>query len=223
MLISCSKCSVSKDVLPVTINRNKKRNGGNFVCHSCKIKDGPTRPQNTKEFWADPDLRAKMSEVMKNSEAHRQSREIISEQMMGEGNHRFGTIASEETRKKMSESRTGKFGENATAWKGGKSSLLSVVKTGIYRRYAWHRGIYDRDGWKCVKCQSTKQLDAHHTVPFATLLTGLLHGTEGMEYVDKVEYLITHPVLKDAEGETLCRACHREVHANWGSHTPHVI
>lgn len=124
-----------------------------------------------------------------------------------------------ETIVKAAASRRGKFGENANAWKGGKRSLNNQVKAAVYKRYGWQTRIYERDGWKCVECHSTKQLDAHHTVPFSALLKAIIQPPN-LVGDELTNWLADHPTLVNAEGITLCRPCHRAVHKNWGSHYP---
>lgn len=64
----------------------------------------------------------------------------------------------------MSASRIGKIGKNATAWKGGNFSLTKRVKDILHTRYNWYKRVYERDGFRCVKCDSSKNLDAHHKI-----------------------------------------------------------
>ena len=69
----------------------------------------------------------------------------------------------------MSISRTGKIGENATAWKGGKMSLNRLIK-GYQNRNGWYKKIYKRDNFKCVKCNSNKKIEAHHIIPMKVII-----------------------------------------------------
>lgn len=210
----CSRCAIDRDISPKSLKNNIKRNGI-YVCKVCTFKD---RPQNSKSFWEDPALREKLRVSMNSSEAFKASRKIVSEKLSGSGNPQFGKTASAETREKMSAARTGKFGENATAWKGGKQSLNLQVKRLVNRRHQWSKKIFERDGWVCA-CGSTKKLDAHHTTPFATLLKEVITQTD-LQGDGLIDWLANHPALRDAQGITLCRECHRAVHQNWGSHNP---
>lgn len=121
----------------------------------------------------------------------------------------------------MSKSRIGKIGKNATAWKGGKFSLTRRVKKIIHTRYGWYRRVYERDDYKCTKCGSNKQIDAHHKKPIWKLIRELsadkTFDTEDVQ----LEWLVKQPEIKDTDlknGQTLCRECHKKVHYNWGSH-----
>jgi protein-arginine kinase activator protein McsA len=214
---SCSRCATDREIAEKSLRKNIKRNGS-FVCQVCAYK---TRPQNTKAFWEDPALRDKVRQSMITSEAFKESRKVVSEKLKGAGNPQFGKSPSDETRSKMSKTRTGKRGKDATAWKGGKSSLNSLVKKQINRDHQWSKKIFERDGWVCASCPSKLKLDAHHVIPFATLLKEVLSQTQENQ-ADLIGWLSNHPVLKDAQGITLCRECHRKVHQNWGSHKPKV-
>ncbi len=220
MLASCDICGKQKELKEKSFLSNKERNNGKYICAGCKFKLVP-RPQNQKGFWSQPHLQEKLRNAMKHSDKFKESRKVVSEKLCGEGNPMFGLSHTTETRAKMSNSRKGKFGENATAWKGGSRSLNAQVKSAVYKRHNWHQKIYERDQWKCVECGSTKQLDAHHTIPFSVLLKRLLETTTliGDELID---WLADHPILVEADGQTLCRCCHRLAHKNWGSHYSEV-
>lgn len=58
-----------------------------------------------------------------------------------------------------------------------------------YRK--WRENVLERDGYKCVKCGSTDNLEAHHIKPFAV-----------------------YPELRLEinNGVTLCHSCHMELH-----------
>jgi NUMOD3 motif len=213
---SCSRCAQDKDITERGFKKNLAKNGV-FICQDCTFKD---RPQNTKAFWEDQALRDKVRQSMNTSEAFKASRKVVSDKLKGEGNPNFGKKASAETSSKMSKARTGKLGVNATAWKGGKSSLVAQVKKAVNRHHQWAKKIYERDNWTC-SCGSKVKLDVHHIIPFASLLKEVLQQTD-LQGDALIEWLTNHPVLKDAQGITLCRKCHREVHQNWGSHKPKV-
>lgn len=204
MLTQCGHCQNTFERQPRAIKASVEKHGI-YVCRKC--------------FWNTPQAKEQLRLAMNTSEAFKASRAVVSQKLSGSGNPMFDKKHRPETLAKMSVSRTGKFGENATAWKGGNRSLNATVKSGIYRRYGWHKKIYERDGCVCTECGSTKQLDAHHTTPFAELLKSLSSPLVGDELI---EWLISHPTLNQAEGITLCRKCHKAAHQNWGSHRPKV-
>lgn len=55
----------------------------------------------------------------------------------------------------------------------------------------WRKAVFDRDGSKCVKCGSYKDIQAHH----------------------KLSWALWPEKRFDVEnGQTLCRSCHIEIH-----------
>lgn len=211
------RCDLCGDRFTRTLknhNQRKKYHTGQDICNVCSRNIGATkRPQNNPEF-----LRTiRTSPQYYDGIATRPS-------ITGSNNPNWGKIASAETRAKMSKSRTGKVGENATAWKGGKTSFNHRIKTAIQRRYKWFHRVIDRDNC-CVKCGANKQLDAHHIQPIATIIKQLAESTNTMNDCDKFEFIINHPLIVDAtleNGVCLCRSCHKLEHLNWGSHEPKV-
>lgn len=199
--VLCSTCTIMFERTAKSIERSTLKHG-TFICRKC--------------CWNSPELKDQQRRNNLTSIAYKASRETVSEKMKGAGNHRWGTIASKETKAKMSVSRSGKFGENATAWKGGARSLNATVKTAINRRHGWAKKIYARDGWKCTQCESTKILDAHHVIPFSALMKMIKCPDLSGDVL--IDWLANNPILVKAEGITLCRLCHRAAHTNWGSH-----
>ena len=136
----------------------------------------------------------------------------------------FGKRASIETRMKMSISRTGKIGENATGWKGGNNTLIRRIK-GFQYRQGWHKRIYERDGYKCTRCGSKKQLEVHHILPMKLIVDDInkiqMLNTDDEKYL----YAIGLDIITDnllINGKTLCRECHKNIHLKMGSHNPAV-
>lgn len=84
---------------------------------------------------------------------------------MGSAGH-LGYSHSEETKKKISESRKGKTAkENNPNWKGGLygTERHSLMSTTDYRN--WRNSVFKRDNYTCVKCSSTNlYLHADHII-----------------------------------------------------------
>lgn len=79
-------------------------------------------------------------------------------------------------------------GENSHFWKGGKTKETKLRKTcAEYKE--WRMKVFERDGFTCQKCGSTKNLEAHHK-------------KEQSKYPDLI-YDIDN-------GITLCHECHKE-------------
>lgn len=218
--IRCDECLTDKEMLYISAQRNFRRNG-KHICQSCialrSIKKNP-RPQNSKSYWT-KERRQLMGETIRNSSAHRDAMKLVD--LSGPKNGMYGRKVSPETRKKMSVSRIGKLGPNATAWKGGKLSLTRRVKGILHTRYHWYSSVYKRDGWKCVGCGSKEKIDAHHIEPIVKLIKKLAAEKAFQTDEEKIEWIVSQPEIQDSglqNGITLCRKCHRLAHSNWGSH-----
>lgn len=219
----CDLCGQVFERTYRSIKKSRSKWDGLDLCLSCVAKKSiNTKPQCSKEYWASDEKRMQQREKILNSERYKESRVIVSEKLRGEGNPMYGKKITNEARKKMSESRTGKIGENATAWKGGKMSLTKRVKGIIHTRYNWYKRVYARDGFECVMCGSNKQIDAHHIKPIVVIIRELLYNCpiEFKTEDEKLEWLVNQKEIKDENlenGQTLCRECHKKVHSNWGS------
>lgn len=96
----------------------------------------------------------------------------------------------EEVRIKMRAAKRDKFiGADNPNWRGGIA--LKDPERNRYRSKMWVKAVKDRDGWKCIQCDSTDRLHAHH-----------------------IKRWVDYPELRyDTEnGVTLCYECHEEVH-----------
>lgn len=217
--IRCDTCVRTMRMLYKSAERNKKRNGGRHVCGKCSGQ--PLRPQNLKSFWTIRRRKA-LGKSIRSSPLY--SEAIASRNTAGEHNGMFGKRLSESSRQKMSLSRTGKTGANATGWKGGKMSLTRRVKEFVNRN-GWYLRVYRRDNFKCVKCGSKKQIDAHHIESTNSIIRRLCGNRVFKCDDDKYKWLIKQPEIIDVtlkNGITLCRKCHKEEHCKcehgWGSH-----
>lgn len=81
-----------------------------------------------------------------------------------------GKKHSEETKKKISESRKGKGSSQSKEynnnWKGGKTSLYKIIRTS--REYKeWRESVFKRDDWTCQKYKiKGMKLHPHHLLNF---------------------------------------------------------
>ena len=68
---------------------------------------------------------------------------------------------SDECRQKMSAAKRDQFiGPNNPNWRGGIQ--LKHPERNRYPAKMWVKAVKDRDGWKCVECDATDRLHAHH-------------------------------------------------------------
>ena len=217
--VVCDLCASEYKMLKIAAQRNIRRNG-HIKCQSCSAKEHvKSKPQCSSGYWT-VERRSDHSDAMLASESYRKLVVDGFFKRTGEANHRFGTRATILTKAKMSKSRQGKIGPNATAWKGGKRSLNKMVKAALQKRHNWFGRVISRDG-KCMHCPTVGQrLDAHHIKPISVIIRELLSSIDPNTILDKFEYLMQHPQVVDIDlenGVALCRLCHMKVHNNWGS------
>jgi len=218
--VICDYCFKSFDRTIRNIKKTRKNNDNQDLCKNCSCKKyANKKPQCSPEYWTDK-KKLENGEKIKNSPKYIAGIKNID--IKGEKNHMYGKKHTTDTLSKMSKSRTGKLGENATAWKGGKQSLNSRLKKLLRTRFNWYKKIFERDNYTCQKCNIRGgRLDAHHIKKFSLIIKELLINHKFLNDEDKLEWLIEQPEIKDLElinGITLCRACHKLEHSNWGSH-----
>lgn len=217
--VVCDECRKSFERYWGSVVRSRKVNENKDYCVSCSAKHH-LKPQNSKEYWEDPDIKKQHSEALKASEAFHKA--LSQRNTSGVNNGMYGKHLSVESRAKMSASRKGKIGSKATAWKGGKTSLNNRVKLYIARS-GWYKKVFERDSWKCRECGSSKKLDGHHIKAISIIIKEFLKEKESLTTDDeKYLYLISQEEILDLElknGITLCRVCHGKSHGRkWGSH-----
>ena len=210
----CDICGKEFIRLKRGVKSSRKKNEGQDRCVSCSAKVHP-KPQCTKAYWENPEIKRKHSDKLKSREP------FIRADISGSNNPMYGKHLSIETRAKMSMARKGKIGPNATAWKGGKTSLNNRVKLYIARS-GWYKRVFERDGWVCQDCGSKKNLDGHHKKAISIIIKEALQNTNFQTDEEKYVYLISRPEIIDSNlenGITLCRKCHRKAHnQKWGNH-----
>jgi hypothetical protein len=133
----------------------------------------------------------------------------------------YGKKISKETKIKMSNSRKGKFGKNATAWKGGKQTLLRCLKSRLNKEFNWFKKVQERDKYKCQHCNSSEKLDSHHIKPINLIVSELCKHYKKPKDHSSLNWLLEQQEIVDLNlenGITLCRSCHKKIHKNWGSH-----
>jgi len=108
------------------------------------------------------------------------------------GQKRHTQKHSEETKRKISESKSGKLtGKNNPNWKGGTSR---EYKNGYYSKeyINWRTAVFERDNYTCQVCGTTgdkKYLTAHHIKSFA--------------HYPSLRFDVNN-------GKTLCEDCHEK-------------
>lgn len=101
---------------------------------------------------------------------------------------------TEETKRKVSESRRGKaMGAKNPSWKGGVTPEIKKIRKSFEYKL-WRKAVFERDNWACVWCGNRQS--AGNKV--------ILHG-------DHIKPFALYPELRFAidNGRTLCQPCHR--------------
>ncbi|HCJ66849.1 MAG TPA: hypothetical protein DHV62_05850, partial [Elusimicrobia bacterium] len=106
-------------------------------------------------------------------------------------------------------------GRNHWNWKGGISSLESIIRN-LCEYKNWRLEVYKRDCFKCCNCTSKKNIHAHHIKPFLNILNGFLQTYNQFSPIDDKETLIRlaityEPFWDVTNGKTLCEHCHKNI------------
>jgi 5-methylcytosine-specific restriction endonuclease McrA len=229
----CDKCGeTGKTTLKIV--RNKRKKFGMDLCNKCSLSRGASiRPQNKQEYWSEK-AKSDLGTSIKESKKYKEG--ILNRKMTGENNSMFGKKHKDSTKEKMSISRTGKIQSKETIEKRvrkikeiNRSKLIEKnfidvnkqIRGYLHSEIDWYGRIYERDNYKCQKCNSGGRLDAHHIIPLSKIIKELTENKNFETELEKYNYLITEPSILDKDlknGIALCRKCHREIHKNWGSH-----
>lgn len=239
VIVECNHCKSERSILLISALRNKTQE---HHCKNCAaIKSAHKKPQCTKDYWTEDKVQ-KIKDSLKSSDKYKEA--IKNRNTSGENNSMYGKTHKEETKEKMSISRTGKVQSEETIKKRSKTikekkdkeiqegvrmiksinSELRRVVNGIDNR--WSFRVMERDNWLCKKCGSNEKLDAHHIKPLSKIIKELTKDISFKTELEKFNFLKGNNLILDPElknGICLCRKCHRDVHKNWGSHNPEVI
>lgn len=212
---ACDICKISFERILNNIRRARKKRGEDVdLCMSCAATASMSKkPQCNKGYYDSEEAKRKQSQAIKSSSKYYEG--IKNRNQSGSLNGMFGNKHTEETKHKMSVSRTGKIGAKATAWRGGKTSLNKRVRGYLNRDIHWYKRVYERDNFQCATCGSKIKLDAHHIKPLSIIIKQLLKNTTLITDDEKYLFLISREEICDTSlenGITLCRNCHKEVH-----------
>jgi hypothetical protein len=112
-----------------------------------------------------------------------------------------------------------KWGIESANWKGGTSSINNLVRANKRLYTDWIYPILVRDGFKCVKCESTKKLEVHHNKETMSEILSEFVDKECEYTFDEKRYImnkvIDYHVSNDISGETLCLKCHSKLHPSY--------
>jgi 5-methylcytosine-specific restriction endonuclease McrA len=95
-------------------------------------------------------------------------------------------------------------GENHYQWKGGASKLNTAIRQ-MNENRKWMDAVKERDGGKCVRCDSTREIESHHIIELVTLIEAYKVQTR-----DDARKIAKFWDLDN--GITLCQPCHYVEH-----------
>lgn len=124
------------------------------------------------------------------------------------GKHKYwtGKKFSKEHRKKIKDAisksktleirrKSALYGKNNGNWKGGITSAHQKIRDSVEYK-TWRLSVFQRDNWKCKKCNKKGYLEAHHIENFNTNI--------------ELRTMVSN-------GITLCYKCHRKFHSIYGN------
>lgn len=111
---------------------------------------------------------------------------------------------SEETKRKMSES---KKGEKCRWWKGGITPINAAIRSSLEYRL-WREAVFKRDNWTCIWCGARSG-----------------NGKTIILNVDHIKAFAYFPELRFAidNGRTLCVSCHKKTDTYAGKISKKII
>jgi hypothetical protein len=114
------------------------------------------------------------------------------------------TPHTEETKRKVSESRKGKsVGENNPSWKGGITPLIIKLRR-LTEYKEWQKAVFARDNHTCRKCGVRGgNLTPHHLFAFSFLIWSF-----GIKTVEQARE--ERGLWNKRNGVTLCDDCHKQ-------------
>lgn len=121
-------------------------------------------------------------------------------------------------------------GSAHSQWKGGSSEITQIIRGSgeLYRQ--WRRPILIRDGFKCIQCGKTDDLNVHHDKERMAEIIHKIKNSfissshrdpdvelswEEKKYV--ADSVIDYHVSQNTSGITLCFDCHMDLHHREGT------
>jgi hypothetical protein len=132
----------------------------------------------------------------------------------GENNPFYGKTQSQSAKNKISEKLRCKYtGEKSHMWKGGITPLYKSIRD-CSKMADWRNAVFKKDNYKdrASGCSPTtkNKLEAHHIIPFHTLLKK--YNITSLEQAIKCEYL-----WDINNGVTMLHHSHVAYHNMWGN------
>lgn len=102
----------------------------------------------------------------------------------------------------------GRVGENHPSWKGGVSTLRSIVSRKLWP--VWVIPILSRDGYACTKCGSGENLNVHHKKRYTEIRDEVVAEYGNIDNQTLSDLIVSRHTFD--MGVTLCYECHRKIH-----------
>lgn len=137
---------------------------------------------------------------------------------------KFTDAKKEQYAKRMSEMRNDGtiptlYKEKSSRWKGGVSLIQSVARSDKRLYDQWKHPILKRDMYKCIECQSTKDLHVHHDRETFSEIIKKVMTIDDYDNIDSFETkkyvtdkIVEYHVKNATSGITLCKVCHNKHH-----------
>lgn len=93
-------------------------------------------------------------------------------------------------------------GDNHYNWKGGQTSLNQAIRS-LHETRKWQQAIKKRDK-KCMKCDSKKELEAHHIISVSQMID--IYNIKTRD-----EAIQCQELWNLNNGITYCKKCHYEI------------
>ena len=102
-------------------------------------------------------------------------------------------------------------------WKGGVSEInvLARARTRLYKE--WKYPILCRDGFKCMECGKTTELQVHHDKErmCEIIERHMVDGMDPQTFEEKefiADAVVDYHIKNKVSGMTICRECHGKIH-----------
>jgi hypothetical protein len=111
------------------------------------------------------------------------------------------------------------YGKSSSQWNGGTTPINNMVRSDKRLYENWIYPILKRDEFKCVDCNSTKQLEVHHNdKTMADIISEFVDKSKEYTFDEKksiVSDVIQYHTLENVSGVTLCKNCHTKLHPSY--------
>lgn len=111
------------------------------------------------------------------------------------------------------------YREKSSRWKGGVSSIQGIARSDKKLYDEWKYPILVRDGFKCIKCNNTKNLHIHHDKDNFCEIVKKVMTLDDYDKIDNFEIkksisdkVVDYHIKNKVSGITLCKKCHGQIH-----------